>query len=361
MEYIPIAKPEITEADRKLVDIVLESGWVSSAGAYISFFEKEFAQYCGRKYAVAVANGTVALHLALLSLDLLIHDEIFVPNLTFIATANVVKYLSNTPNLIDINPETWNVSLNEIKRKIRANTKVIIPVHLFGLPCDMEALMDITKNLDIHIVEDCAEAHGATINGRKVGSFGDISCFSFFGNKIITTGEGGMCLTDDEKLYEKMLVLRDHGMSRTRKYWHEVVGYNYRMTNMQAALGCSQLNRIDQYLIARRKNGQIYREFLKESPYITLPVDDVGHAYWVFPILVDGERDKIIERFEQKKIETRPFFYPLTSLPPYLNHGFCPVSEEISARGIMLPCYPSLKPEQIEYICETLLDYWKDE
>lgn len=352
---IPVAKPNITKEDIKEVNRALKSGYVSSQGEYIKLFEKSFAEYCGRKYGVLTSSGTTALHLALEALELKQWDTVLIPVLTFIATANAVTYANLKLDFVDIDRNTWNIDPISIRQKMSADIKVIIPVHLFGNPCVMDEITKIADKFGLYIIEDCAEAHGAEYKGKKIGSFGDISCFSFYGNKIITTGEGGICLTDNKKLYEQMLILRDHGMSRTKKYWHPIVGFNYRMTNLQAALGYSQLKRIDKIIRERNEIASLYRQYLDGNKNIELPYEMEGRVYWVFPVLVKNNRDEIIKKLYEQGIETRPFFYLITDMPPYRDGNDFVVAKDISKRGIMLPFFVGLTKKEVRYICEILL------
>ncbi len=242
-----------------MTDAVL-SGWISSQGEYINSFEKGFADFCGTKYAVAVSNGTVALHLALTALGIKPEDEVIVPALTFVATAAVVRHCHAKPVFVDVETSTWNMDTKKLAAAITDQDQGGIPVHLYGMPCRMDAIMEIAKQKNVWVVEDAAEAHGAEFLGKRVGSWGHAGCFSFFGNKIITTGEGGMIVTDDEELNGRLRILRDHGMNLQRRYWHDVVGYNYRMTNLQAAIGVAQLERWRSDLLQPRtefENGMI--------------------------------------------------------------------------------------------------------
>jgi len=232
--HVPLISPDLTGNELEYIMEAFLSTWISSSGEYIKKFEKMFADFSECEHGVAVSNGTVALHLALMALGLKKGDEVIVPDLTFAATINAVLHAQATPVIVDIERDSWCIDPKEIEKAITARTKAIIPVHLYGQPCDMDAIMAIANKSHLFVLEDCAEAHGARFDGKKVGSFGDVGCFSFFGNKIMTTGEGGMCVTNSKQLDEKMRILRDHGMSKTKKYWHEVIGYNYRITNLQA-------------------------------------------------------------------------------------------------------------------------------
>ena len=258
--HISLAQPQLNGNEYKYLMDAFLSTWISSTGKYVTQFEQKFAEYCGVSYGVATSNGTTALHLALAALGIGAGDEVIIPDLTFAATINAVLYTGATPVIVDIEEDSWCIDPEQMQKAITPNTKAVIPVHIYGQPCDMGRIIQIAQEHQLYIVEDCAEAHGAEWDHRKVGSFGVISCFSFFGNKVITTGEGGMCITDRKDLNDKMRMLRDHGMSRERKYYHEVIGFNYRMTNMQAAIGVAQLERIDQILDWRLALEDKYRD-----------------------------------------------------------------------------------------------------
>lgn len=361
---IPIAEPCIGEEELRNVIEAVKSGWISSKGKFIEEFERAFAEYCGVKYGVTTANGTVALHLALKALEIKKGDEVIVPTLTFVATANAVKYCNAKPVFVDSHPEYWCVDPEKIEEKINKNTKAIIPVHLYGHPCDMDWIRDIAEDRGLYVIEDCAEAHGAEYKGKKVGSFGDIACFSFYGNKIITTGEGGICITNNEELAEKMLILRDHGMSKERKYWHEVVGFNYRMTNLQAAIGVAQLKKLDTFVKTKRQIAKWYSEELKELEEKGLiklhpEMNWAKCVYWMYSILVEDKakfsRDELMKMLEKHGIETRPFFFPMHKLPMYNNNNEkVPIAEELARKGLNLPSSVNLTLDNISYICNTI-------
>jgi perosamine synthetase len=368
-KHIPVSEPSIDKKEIAYVNRAVKSGWVSSNGEYIKKFEDGFASFCNRKYAQAVSNGTVALHLALLALDIKKGDEVIVPNITFIATANAVTYTGAKPILVDVEKDTLNIDPNDIERKITKKTKAIIVVHLYGHPCDIDAISAIAKKHHLYIVEDAAEAHGALYKGKKCGSFGDISCFSFYGNKLITTGEGGMCLTDDENLYRKIKSLRGQGMSETKRYWHNIIGYNYRLTNIQAALGCAQLLRIKEFLAAKRKNAVLYEKFLTGETRLILPKEKsyATSSFWMYTVLLSeqfsaGDRDDVIKKLKEKNIEVRNIFYPLSDLPPYKHNGknlF--ISKNVAYRGISLPSSTKLSTADISYVCRILLKIVKNQ
>ncbi len=359
-KFIPVAEPNIGVKELLYVKKAVKSGWVSSIGYFVDKFENDFAKYCGRKYGVSVSNGTVALHLALVALGIGKDDEVIIPNFAFIAVANAINYTSAKVVLAEIEEDTWNIDPKKIEERITKKTKAIIPVHTYGHPCDMGLILKIAKKHKLFVVEDAAEAHGAEYKGKKCGSFGDISCFSFYGNKTITTGEGGMCLTNNERLYKKMCLLRDHGMKKEKKYWHEVLGYNYRLTNIQAALGCSQLKRIKNFLKIKRRNAKTYKTLLKDTPWIILPVEKkyaVG-SYWMFSILIKNRnRDFIIDKLKKNNIESRTFFYPISNQPIYKNKvdgKNLNISRRVAYQGLNLPSSTKLTKKEIENICQIL-------
>jgi perosamine synthetase len=361
---IPIAEPEIGEEELKNVTEAVKSGWVSSKGPFIGEFEKSFSSYIGAKHGVATSNGTTALHLALAALGIKRGDKVLVPSLTFIAVANAVTYTGAEPIFIDSHPEYWCMDPSKIEENIDDQTKATILVHLYGHPCEMNEIMRIAEDHNLHVIEDCAEAHGAEYKGKKTGSFGIISCFSFYGNKIITTGEGGMCLTNNEELTEKMRILRDHGMNPRKKYWHDIIGFNYRMTNLQAALGVAQLEKIDSLINKKRTIATTYKKLIHDLSDVT-PAPEMPWAknvYWLYSILVKKTlRNKIIEHLEKQGIEARPFFYPLHTLPPYQHNLKLPIAEELSAKGLNLPSGPRLSENQIEEVVESLREILKVE
>jgi perosamine synthetase len=363
MYRYPVAEPEIGREELRNIVEAIKSGWVSSKGKFIEEFENSFAKYVGSKYGVAVSNGTAALHLALVSLDIKPGDEVIVPDLTFAATINAVLYIGAKPIIVDIDPNYWCLDPNKLRNAITSRTKAIMPVHLYGHPCDMDAIMEVTEHYGLYIIEDTAEAHGAEYKDRKVGNFGHIACFSFYGNKIITTGEGGMCLTNDEELAEKMRTLRDHGMDKEKRYWHNVVGFNYRMTNLQAAIGVAQLSKIEKFVERKRRIARLYAEELSSVDGITLHPEMpwAKCVYWLYSILINEEetginRDKLAEKLQDYGIETRNFFYPLHEMPPYKKYAnpSYPASSAISRKGLSLPSALKLGEEDISYIAQKI-------
>lgn len=360
---INIARPSFLGNERKYLLDALDSGWVSSIGPYIENFEKSFAKYHGMKHAIATHNGTIALHLALTASGISEGDEVIVPDLTFIATANSVRYCHATPILTDVSVEDWNINVAAIRKAISPKTKALIPVHLYGNPAPMKEIMDVARENGLVVIEDCAEALGAVYQGEQVGTFGDISCFSFFGNKIITTGEGGMCLTNDDALAEKMRILRDHGMNRSKKYWYDNLGFNYRMTNMQAALGLAQLEQLEQLLAIRDDIFAQYMAAIDSHPAIILP--DAGSnrsVNWMFTLRLKGftteQRDRVMLMLKESGIDSRPVFYPISMMPFYNEPQFrkqpTPNTHLISSEGISLPTFVGLTNNDILYIISEL-------
>ncbi|MEP6900120.1 MAG: DegT/DnrJ/EryC1/StrS family aminotransferase [Actinomycetota bacterium] len=364
MSYkIPVAVPSLIGNEKKYVEDCMESGWISSAGKYVELFEKGFAEFCGVKQAVACCNGTVALHLALVALGVEPGDEVIVPTLTFVATPNAVTYCGAKPVFVDSEMETWNLDPAQVEAKITSRTKGIIAVHLYGHPAQMKKLKEIAARHKLFLLEDAAEAHGAVCDGQTVGSIGDIAAFSFYANKIITTGEGGMIVTNNGALADKVRLLRGQGMDPNRRYWHPIIGYNYRMMNLAAAIGLAQLEKINEQLAVRVKIAKAYRERLLKLPGI-IPQPEQSwayHAHWMFSIVLKPDlwpsRDKVIEELSKQGVETRPVFYPAHTFPPYLKFSggeTFPVAESLSAGGISLPTWTGLTEDEIDYVCRAL-------
>jgi len=362
MKFIPISEPSIGKEELANVSDCIKSTWIS-LGKYITEFENNFSLYCEGRYGVAVVNGTSALQLALISLNIGRGDEVIVPNLTFIATANAVTYLGAKPILVDSESETWNIDPLKIEEAMTERTKAIIPVHLYGHPCDMDLIMKIARKHNLKVIEDAAEAHGAEYKGRKVGSIGHVGCFSFYGNKTITTGEGGMCVTNSKVLADKMRFLKDHSMSDKKRYWHPVIGYNFRMTNIQAAIGCAQLEKIDKYVDIKRRNAFLYNSLFKDCKEVITPHEKewAKSTYWLYSILLKNSNvDYIMAKLKEKNIDSRRFFYPINVLPPYKQKGDFRVSAMLSKKGICLPSSVKLTEKEIKYISYTLLELVSD-
>ncbi len=358
---IPVAEVQIGAKEKEYVNDCLTTGWISSLGKYVTAFERAFAGYCGSAYGVATCNGTTAVHLVLAALGIGPGDEVIVPSLTFVATANVVAYTGATPVFVDCDPYTWTMDPAAVAAASTPRTKAIIPVHLYGHPVDMDPLLALARAHSLAVIEDAAEAHGARYKGRTVGSLGLAGCFSFYGNKIITTGEGGMVTTDDPALAQRLAWLRDHAMSKERRYWHPEIGYNYRLTNIQAAIGLGQLERIDWILERKQRIARLYDERLAGVPGLTCPPQApwAWNVYWMYSVLIQDEfglsRDEVMAGLRREGIDTRNFFYPVHRLPPYDRGLALPICEDVAARGINLPSSPTLSDEQVAYICDKLI------
>jgi perosamine synthetase len=359
--YIPVAEPALTERELLYVSECVLTGWISSAGKFVSKFEEMFAAFCGAKYAIATANGTAALHLAVLASGIGAGDEVIVPTLTFIATANAVTYTGARPVFVDSEWDTWNINPEQIEAAITSRTKAIIPVHLYGHPARMSRIMDIAARYGLMVIEDAAEAHGALCDGCPVGGIGNIGVFSFYGNKIVTTGEGGMVVTDDPAIAEKVQMARDHGMSSARRYWHPILGYNYRLTNLQAAVGVAQMEQIDSILQSKQRIAKLYCENLQDIPGVELPPAAAWatNVYWLYSILVKEKqfgitRDDLMERLKEQGIDTRSFFPPVHTQPIYHNAEHFPVAESLAASGINLPSFRGLTESDIIRISNAI-------
>ena len=362
---IPVCEPLLDEKELAYVADCLKTNWISSKGKYIEAFEEGFARYCGCKYGIATTSGTTALHLALVSIGIGPGDEVIVPAFTMAATVFAVVYTGAKPVLVDAESDTWNIDPAKIEEKITGQTKVILPVHIYGHPCEMEAIMEIAEKHNLWVIEDAAEAHGAEYKGKKAGSIGHVSCFSFYANKIITTGEGGMVVTNEAKIAQQARLLKDLAFSPEKRFLHTSLGFNYRMTNIQAAIGLAQLEKIEDLVAARRHNAHYYNSLLKDIPGITLPVEreETKNVYWMYGILIEDDfglsRDELIIRLKEKGIETRTFFYPMHQQPAFQAMNLFkdekyPVAEALAQKGLYLPSGSGLKEEEIEAVCQTI-------
>lgn len=360
-KQIPVYQPSLTGNEKAYVMDCLDSSWISSKGKYIDLFEQGICDYLGVNHAATVCNGTVAIHLALLALGIGEGDEVIVPTLTYIASVNAIAYTGATPVFVDSMPDSWQIDPADFRRKITDKTKAVMCVHLYGHPCDMDSIIPIARENDLFVIEDCAESLGSLYKGRHTGTFGDIATFSFYGNKTITTGEGGMVVTNDETLYDRCVHFKGQGLAKHRQYWHDVVGYNYRMTNICAAIGLAQLEQIQTFLNQKQQIADWYRKGLSNSN-LTFhePIGDVYHAYWMCSVLTPSakERDLLRNHLTQKGIDTRPLFYPVHTMPMY-SQKFArfKVAENLGWRGMNLPSYPSLTMSDTEYIIESLLSF----
>lgn len=362
---IPVYKPEVTQKDIKIVSKAVASGWISSIGPFVRKFEAGFAKkVSGTKYALSVNSGSSAVHLAVRALGIGPGDEVIMPTFTMIATANAVSFSGASPILVDADAATWNIDVKKIEEKITKRTRAIIAVHIYGLPCDMDAIIKLAKKYNLWVIEDAAEAQGAEYLDKKTGSMGDIAAFSLYGNKVVTTGEGGMVTTSRRDLAEVVNELRNNGFGKERHFWHEYKGFGYRLSNIQAALGYSQLFRIKAHLRRVRHNVEVYKRHLKEVPFINFPAEPMGYrnSYWVFGITFDEKKSgvsvsKIREVLAGEGIETRSFFIPIHLQPIYYQdfkgQNFL-VAERLSREGFYLPSYFGLKENQIKKISEVI-------
>jgi perosamine synthetase len=359
-----VLEPDIGAQEISNVLECVTSGWISSQGRFIGVFEKAFSDYLGGGHTLAVSNGTVALQLALTTLGIGRGDEVIVPDFTFGASINAIIHSGAIPVLADVDLDTWTIDLDELKRLITPQTKAVMPVHIYGQPAKLDEIKSIATENGIFIVEDCAEALGATYKTRRVGLDGDATCFSFFANKSITTGEGGMVVFKDAEMASRARILRDHGMSPKKRYWHEFAGFNFRMTNMQAAVGVAQMERIDELLDRKKLIFQTYDNLLSEHQGISLlPKNDWSeNSYWLYTLMLNGYgddvRDELITNLGYRGIDARPGFYPMHQMEPYreYGHGSYPVSSRLSANSVCLPSSFGLSNEEIHHICETFID-----
>jgi perosamine synthetase len=361
---IPVCEPTLGGNELKYVQRAIESNWISSAGSFIPEFEHRFAEFCGAKYGISCNNGTVALHLALATLGLEPDDEVILPAFTMIATINAISYCGARPVLVDSEPDYWQLDVEQVAAKITPRTKAILPVHTYGHPVDMDPLLDWAARYGVSVIEDAAESHGAEYKGRRTGGLGRAGVFSFYGNKIITTGEGGMITTNDEKLARLAWNLRDHAFSHERHFWHKFVGFNYRMTNLQAAVGLAQVEQLDDFVAARRRNAALYSERLAGIPGITTPPQAgwAKNVFWMYGILVDEaayglNRDQLRAVLAENGVETRTFFIPMHCQPVYWQQfkgQRYPVAEKLCKNGFYLPSASSLTLAEIEYVTDVI-------
>ena len=359
---ISVYQPSLTGNEKKYVNDCIDTSWISSKGKYNDLFSERFAGYIGVNYATTVANGTLALHLALMALGIGKGDEVIVPSFTYIASANAVKYTSAEVVFADSVKDSWQIDPEDIEKRITSKTKAIMPVHLYGHPCEMDRIMEIAKKHRLFVIEDCAEAIGSEYKGQKVGSFGDIAAFSFFGNKTITCGEGGMVLTNNKTLYERAMHIKSQGLADHREYWHDIIGYNYRMTNIAAAIGLAQLEQIDKFIDRKIEISEIYKKELIGLPIkVHQSTGDVKHTYWMVSISCNNLDDRECLRgyLKEKGVETRPTFYPVHTMPMYDDkYQSLPVAEELGWSGMNLPSYPGVKDEEVKYVCDSIKEYF---
>jgi len=360
--FIPVYRPLIGARERRYVDECLKTGWISSRGRFVEEFEKSFAEFLGANHTIAVCNGTVALHLAMLALGIGRGDEVIVPTLTYVSSVNAVKYVDATPVFADSHPEYWGIDPARIEENITPKTKAIVTVHLYGHPCDMDPIMEIAKQHDLFVIEDAAEAHGAEYKGRRAGNFGKVNTFSFYGNKIITTGEGGMVVTDSDSLSKLCRRLRGQGVVAENTYWHDILGYNYRMSNVAAAIGLAQLERVNETLARKRTIAEVYIGELGSVDGVVLQAEApwARNVYWMFSILVSQkQREPLRLYLAQEMVETRPFFSPVHMMPMYSEHENrnLPVAQDLAVRGINLPSGPTLTDAEVRRVCHLVRQY----
>lgn len=362
-DFIAMATPVLGEKELAYASEAICSGWISSQGRFVAAFEEGFSRYCGVDYGIAVTSGTTALHLALAALGVGTSDEVIIPTITHIACANMVSITGAHPVLVDCISNTWGMDPTKLEEKITPRTKAIMVVHLYGHPVDMDPVLSIAEKYGLAVIEDAAEAHGAEYKGQRTGSLGHLACFSFYVNKIITTGEGGMLTTNDASLAAKLKKLRDQAYEKDRRFWHRELGFNYRMTNVQAAIGLAQMERIDQFIGIRRRNAQLFNTLLRGIPGLTLPSEAewAKNVYWMYSILVDDDfgmsRDDLIAYLKSKNVDSRPFFYPIHLQPLYIQQfkeERYPVAERLAQTGINLPSGNELTEEHIRYIAELI-------
>jgi perosamine synthetase len=363
--FIPVAAPDLGEVEERYAVDAIRSSWISSSGHYVNQFETLFAQLCGAKIARSVVNGTAALHLAIEAIGLQPGDEVIVPSLTYVATANAVRYAQGVPVFVDVDPQTWCLNPDLIAAAVSPRTKGVIAVDLYGHPADMDRIREITSRHGLWLIEDAAEAHFARYKGRVTGSLADMTVFSFFGNKIVTCGEGGAITTDDAELDSRIRLLRNQGMDPDRRYFFKVVGYNYRLTNVACALLCAQLERREWLISRRREIYRRYRGRLVDVPGLGMqPVAPWAEVTpWLFCATIDAEpfgrtRDEVMAVLQQNRIETRPFFMPVHQLPIYAaahRGGPLPITDKLAASGVNLPTFSGMTDAQVDRVCAALI------
>lgn len=368
----PVSEPSLEGNEERYVHRALRTRWISSQGPCIPEFEKAFAEWCGVRHAVSVSSGTAALHAALLALGLKPGEEVIVPGLSFVSTANAVSYCGATPVFVDVESDTGNIDAAKIEPHVTPRTRGIIPVHLYGHPADMDSIRWIARKYRLWVLEDAAQAHGALYKGRRVGSVADIATFSFYGNKIITTGEGGMVTTDNTALARRVRLFKGQGQDPRRRYWFKVIGHNYRMTNIQAAIGSAQMEKADSLVRRRREIASWYHPCLKKISGLVLPVEKeyARRVWWLYSIRIkkaersERWRNALMTYLAKAGIETRPFFHPLHTLPPYKKRHFgrgagLTVTERVARSGISLPTYGRLRQGDVEFISQKIGAFMK--
>ena len=364
--FIPVYEPDLGGNEKKYLAECIDSGWISSEGPFVSKFEKNFAQQVNRKFGIAIANGTAALEVALLALELEAGDEVIVPSFTIISCIQAIIRVGAKPVLVDAHCTTWNMDPDAVESKITSRTRAIMVVHIYGLPVEMNKILELSDQYGLKIIEDAAEMHGQTYLNRPCGSFGDISVFSFYANKLVTTGEGGMILTDDEHLAERCISFRNLCFIREKRFLHYELGHNFRMTNLQAAVGVAQLERMNEFMCRKKELGMLYTNLLEDVDVLQLPLRSTAYAeniYWVFGVVLQDDypldAKEIMLQLLKAGIGTRPFFYPMHKQPVFRKMGLfsddeLPVAEKLGDRGFYLPIGLTLTNEQVAYIAATL-------
>jgi len=364
---IPVCEPYLGGRETEYVLDCLNTNWISSTGKYLAQFEQSFARYCGSQHGIATTSGTTALHLAVAAAGLGPGDEVIMPTFTIAATVFAALYAGATPVLVDVEPDTWTMRVDEVAAKAGPRTRAILPVHMYGHPCDMDPLRQLAEHNRLLILEDAAEVHGAEYKGRKCGSLGDAACFSFYANKIVSTGEGGMVVTNDDAFAERCRSLKNLGFNRDRRFLHDAVGFNYRMTNIQAAIGLAQLEKVDEYVASRRRHAARYTALLQNVEGLRLPVERpwARNVYWMYGVIVEDafgcSRDDLMRGLAERGVETRTFFIPMHEQPVFQQRGLFrnesyPVASDIGRRGLYLPSSTGLADEEIAYVVDAVRD-----
>ncbi|MFC1894315.1 DegT/DnrJ/EryC1/StrS family aminotransferase [Candidatus Dependentiae bacterium] len=366
LNFIPVNTPFLNGNEKKYLNECIDTGWISSEGPFVKKFEQQFCKKVSRKYGIAVANGSAALEAAVLSLNLPKGSEVILPTFTIISCAAAIVRAGLIPILVDSDPITWNMDVNHIEKKITPKTKAIMIVHIYGLPVDVDPILDIAKKYNLKIIEDAAEMHGQTYKDKPCGSFGDISIFSFYPNKHITTGEGGMIVTDSENLLLRCQSLRNLCFKQEKRFVHDELGFNFRMTNLQAAVGLSQLEQLDSFVGKKRAMGKFYAQELKDLNCLHLPLQKTDYAeniYWVYGIVLKPEvkfdAEEVMKKLAKKNIGSRPFFWPMHEQPVFKKMGLFkdqnyPVAQNIARRGFYVPSGLGLAMEQMEQVVKVL-------
>jgi len=364
-EFIPVNQPLIGPNTERYVHECITSGWISSEGPFLQEFERQWASYCGAQYGVAVSNGTAALEVAVQALDLDPGDEVIVPTFTIISCVLAILRAGGTPVLVDSDPETWCLDMDQVRARLTARTRAILPVHMYGHPAEMETILQIAEEYGLDVIEDAAEAHGATYRGKRVGSFGRLSCFSFYANKIITTGEGGMVLCRDQDDADRLRSLRNLCFRAERRFWHTELGHNFRMTNLQAAVGLAQVEQIEEHLRRKKAIAAYYTRHLAGLPGVQLPTElpHVSNVFWMYGLVLDEsvtlDARQLGDELRKDGVDTRPFFLGMHEQPAFLQRGLFrgeayPVAEKLARRGLYLPTGLTLTESQMSRVCEAV-------